>query len=298
MIGFDMKNEYWRTSIPIKLSTQTPNYDVLMKSVVAGHHSLICLNMDEMVYIFNPMTGGAKLLPPLNHPRHPIVLSLQVTTPGRADFRVIAVGSAVGGTAYLSRKTEVFCSVKEQWKVVGDVPGEDFIIIEHQTGVCCEKQNLLLCTGFMEVRRKGILAFDLGKNEWRPDSCCPISRSRFMNSAVTTNFRIAQLVKSDDGVIYLFSEQATGSVVTQCIERLDFRIGGTHTRTRALTRFRPKTRGLLLYPDYTCLPLEENKLCIFNTVGLTGDVYDMSKKAVGITLNPYRHLLHSVTKLF
>ncbi|XP_024375380.1 F-box/kelch-repeat protein At5g15710 [Physcomitrium patens] len=282
--GFDWKNHSWLKLPPFTDSIPAPDPKLFKDFLIAGHHGLICANMGkasepEKLYIFNPLTGEAQQLPPLHHPRHPVVISLQVTTPGRADFRVIAVGSAAVGTGYLSRKTEVYCSVKRRWEVAGDVPGEDFSINEYQTGLYCKTLNLLLCTGFMVDRRKGILAFDVGTNEWRAQWHCPFFRLRCVDRAVTINFAIAQLEECN-GVIHLFSEQETGGTVTHCIDRLDLGIEGTYTWTRRLTLSRRGTRALLVYPEFTCVPVEEHKLCIFNTVQLTGDVYDMSKETV------------------
>ena len=33
--------------------------------------------------------------------------------------------------------------------------------------------------------------------------------------------------------------------------------------------------GLQVYPEYTCVPFGEGKMCIFNTIAHTGDIYDM-----------------------
>ncbi|XP_024360551.1 uncharacterized protein [Physcomitrium patens] len=285
--GFDWKCRSWCKLPPFTDRIPAPDPELFKDFLVAGHHSLICANMGkasepEKLYIFNPLTGEAQQLPPLNYRRHPVVISLQVTTPGRPDFRVIAVGSAAVGKGHLSKKTEVYCSVKRRWEVVGDVPGEEFSLNDYQTGVYCETQKLLLCTGFMVDKSKGILAFDVGTNKWRAHWHCPFFRLRRMHTDLTIHFSIAQLVECN-GFIYLFSEQEISGTVTHCIDRLDLGIEETYSWTRRLTLSRRGTRALLVYPEFTCVPVQENKLCIFNTVQRTGDVYDMSEEAVNIS---------------
>ncbi|XP_024377607.1 F-box only protein 6 [Physcomitrium patens] len=299
--GFDWKDHSWRMLPPFTCPIPVPDPDSFRKFPVAGKHGLICANMGRSsepakLYIFNPLTGEAQQLPSLNYPRHPVVISLQVTTPGRADFRVIAVGSAAVGNGHLSRKTEVYCSVSRRWEVAGDVPGE-FSLNEYQTGVFCETQNLLLCTGFMVDGRKGILAFDVVTSEWRARWVCPFLSLHLRSPSSRV---IDQLVECN-GVIYLFSEQVTDfsmpmsafseqespRCVTHCIDKLNLWSEEGYTWTRRLTKqlSARKSEDPSEHPKFTCVPVGKHNLCIFNTDELTGKVYDMSKETVDISHN-------------
>lgn len=42
-----------------------------------------------------------------------------------------------------------------------------------------------------------------------------------------------------------------------------------------MTRERQRNQALLVYPEFTCVPLKDHKLCIFNTIERSGVVYDM-----------------------
>nr|PNR46142.1 hypothetical protein PHYPA_013261 [Physcomitrium patens] len=263
----------------------SPDPDLFKGFLVAGHGGLICAEVgnsdgpDKLV-LYNPLTMKTLLLPSLIAPRHPVALSLHVTRSTKRDtyipsFRVIAVGSAANGTERLSRKTEVYDSAEGKWKVAGDVPGADFSINEYQTGVFCESLNLLLCVGFMIDGRKGILAFDVVQCRWRENWVCPLHELPADNEAPTfVHFSIAVLVECS-GVIYLFSEHERNKKVSHCIDRLDLDSAGGYTWTRKVTRERQRNQALLVYPEFTCVPLKDHKLCIFNTIERSGVVYDM-----------------------
>jgi hypothetical protein len=174
----------------------------------------------------------------------------------------------------------VFDSVKGKWEAAGDVPGSDFSLNDYQSGVYCERLKLLLCVGFMVNGSKGILAFNVENRKWREDFVCPFHQLHpVTDTALTVYFAIAQLVECS-GRIYLFSEQEAGGHVTHCIDRLDLDNRGGYTWTRIVTLPRQGNRALLVYPEYTCVPRGENKLCIFNTIEKTGVVYDMLKDPV------------------
>ncbi|KAG0614751.1 hypothetical protein M758_6G201300 [Ceratodon purpureus] len=285
ILGLDSKEQIWRKLPPFRNPIPAPDVDLFKDFLVASHRGLFCVNVGkpseaEKIYVCNPLTGSTLELPRLEFSRHPVILNLHVTLTKTEDittssYRVIAIGSSATGTESLSKKTEVYDSVKGKWEIAGDVPGIDFSLNDHQTGVYCESENLLLCVGFMVNGIKGILAFDVGKLEWRADWLCPLFVAE-ENTALSVHFAIAQLVECS-GVIYLFSEQeAERTSVTHCIDRLDFVRGGPgYTWTRKVTIPRQGYRALLVFPEYTCVPLGENKLCIFNTIERTGVVYNM-----------------------
>jgi hypothetical protein len=292
--GFDWKAQIWRTLPPFKHPIPAPDPDLFKDFHVAGHKGLFCVNVGkaseaEKLYVCNPLTRETVELPPLQHSRHPVIVCVHVTLAKRKDivtssYLVIAIGSAAIGTESLSRKTDVFDSVKGKWESAGDVPGSDFSLNDYQTGVYCESLKLLLCVGFMVNGSKGVLAFDVEKRKWREDWICPFFQLHpVTDTALTVHFAIAQLVECS-GRIYLFSEQEAGRNVTHCIDRLDLESGSEgFTWTRVVTRQRQGNRALLVYPEYTCVPVGENKLCIFNTIEKTGVVYDMLNDVVSET---------------
>ncbi|KAG0626019.1 hypothetical protein M758_2G096500 [Ceratodon purpureus] len=286
--GFDYKEKTWRKLPPFTEPIPAPDPDLFKDFHVAGDKGLFCVNVgkaseSEKLYVCNLLTGATFKLPALEYSRHPVIVCVHVTLAKRkgiviSSFLVIAIGSAAIGTEGLSRKTEVYDSVKGQWEAAEDVPGADFSLNDYQTGVYCERLKLLLCVGFMVNGRKGILAFDVEKRKWREDWICPFHQlDPVTEIALTVYFAIAQLVECS-GRIYLFSEQEAGRNVSHCIDRLDLESGSEgFTWTRVVKRERQGNRALLVYPEYTCVPVGENKLCIFNTIERTGVIYDMLK---------------------
>lgn len=293
--GFDFKDQVWRKLPPFKPPIPAPDPDLFKDFHVGGDRGLFCVNVGkateaERLYVCNPLTGGTYQLPPLEFSRHPVIIHVHVTLAKKCDtvtssFWVIAIGSAAIGTESLSRKTDVYDSAEGKWIPGGDVPGTDFSLNDYQTGVYCESQNLLLCVGFMVNGSKGILAFDVRKRKWLENWICPFYQLHpVAETALTVYFAIAQLVVCG-GVVYLFSEQEAGRKVTHCIDKLDLENGG-FTWTRVVTRQRQGNRALLVYPEYTCVPQKENKLCIFNTIERTGVIYDMLNVTTETSLTP------------
>jgi len=294
--GFDSKEKVWKKLPPFKHPIPAPDPDLFKDLHIAGDKGLFCVNEGkaneaEQLFVCNPLMGATFKLPPLKFSRHPVLIHVHVTLTKRNDsitsnFWVIAVGSAAIGTESQSRKTEIYDSALNEWLSAGDVPGKEFSLNDYQTGVYCESQDLLLCVGFMGNGIRGILAFDVGKRKWRDNWICPFFQPHpITETALTVYFAIAQLVICS-GVVYLFSEQEAGRNVTHCIDRLDLEDGGEFGWTRVVTRPRQGNRALLVYPEYTCVPLGENKLCIFNTIERTGVVYDMSNATNESSLSP------------
>jgi len=289
ILGYDYANQKWRRLPPFDKRIPIPNMDLFKDFLVTSHGGLFCVNVGkptdpERILVFNPSTGETTEIPPLKFTRHPVLLSMHVTLTKSEDtvtssYRIVAVGSSTTKTETVSRKTEIYDSTKGKWEDAGDVPGTDFSVNEHQSGVICERLNLLLVTGFMHNGSKGLLAFDFSTRKWREDWLCPYYRDQADELNSPVHFAIAQLVLCD-GEIYLFSEQEEGRAVNHCIDKLDLFSHGGYTWTRKVKRPRQGYRALLVYPEYTCVPVRDNKLCIFNTIERTGVIYNMSAESI------------------
>lgn len=70
--------------------------------------------------------------------------------------------------------------------------------------------------------------------------------------------------------------------------RIDILEGATGKWWNVLTETKQGNQaGLLVYPEYTCLPFGEGKLCVFNTVAHTGVIHDMkSGEKIGTLPSP------------
>lgn len=138
----------------------------------------------------------------------------------------------------------------------------------------------LYCVAFVgDGTRKGVLVYNVQRGEWDEGLTILLPSRRELGNNVTDapvvaeplenyNYTIAQLVETNRGV-YLFTEQEEGQVVTQFLHKLD---GG---RWIEVMRHQKRSgRGLLVYPEYTCVAHGDGRFCIFNTIEHTGVVYD------------------------
>ena len=282
VLGFDISAQTWRRLPPLKM-LPAPDPELFKDFLVAGGVGLFCVNVGkspdkEKLIVCNPLTQEVRNLPPLNFPRHPVVMCVHVNLTANT-YTVIVAGSSGIGTEKLSKKTEIYDSVVRKWVTVGDVPGPDFSLNEYQTGSHCERRNILFCIGFRDGGGKGILAFHLEKREWLNDWPCPLPSPSFAENRLITYFAITQLVVCS-GMIYLFSEQEFGRDVKHCIHMLNFEKEGGDRWTRVVEESRKGIRALLVYPEYCCVPQGKGRLCIFNTIERTGDVYELQENIV------------------
>ena len=276
--GFDLLSNKWRP-LPIWGCLPFPDLGLFKEYLVCAGGGLLCANVSksldrENLVVCNLMTQISKVLPPLNFPRNPVLLHILVN-PHTDSYKVIVAGSSgMSGGHILSRKTEVFDSLTSTWEVTGDLPGLEFSLNEYQTGVCIN--GILYCIAFLEDGSgKGVLAYNVEEGRWLVDWKCSLPGQGNANT-----FAITQLVECD-GELYLFSERDAGRIVEHHIEKLesadDINSGGPGlTWKNVVTERIPSGRGLLVYPEFACVGFGVGKLCVFNTIDHTGNVYDIS----------------------
>jgi hypothetical protein len=292
--GYDLVSRSWKKLPPFHM---LPRLDAALYKdySICGARGIMCANVStsssthENMIVFNPVTGRWKKLPPLNHPRHPVLMHMLVDPAGES-FKVIVAGSARTGHAHLSKVTEVFDSRTRIWTVSQELPGPLFALNEHQTGVYVS--GVLYCIAFLDSGR-GVVAFSVKEGKWLPDLSCPLPHPR--------NLNIVQLVESD-GEIALFSETEPTPYTRIVKHNIDILEGrGKWRNVMAET----KMAGLQVYPEFACVPFGEGKLCRFNTMVHTGVVYDiqsgdrietLSSPAWGVEM-PRLQWFHSMTPL-
>ena len=270
--GLDLLSTTWRR-LPTFSWLPTPDPTLFKEYLVCGNGSLMCANVSksphkEDLVVFNLLTGETRHLPSLNYPRNPVLIHILID-PATNAYKVVAAGSSSSsGEENLSRRVEVYDSQTLQWEVAKDIPGPEFGLNEHQTGVCVD--GVLYFVAFLEDDgQKGVAAFNVKKGEWLKNKNCSLPCSSYSN--------ILQLVESS-GNVYLFSEQEHGGIVEHFIDVLDFFSLNGEEKCQLKTLIRVKKsggRGLLVYPEYICVPYGKRKLCVFNTIKRDGVVYDI-----------------------
>jgi hypothetical protein len=78
VLGFDISALTWRKLPPLKM-LPAPDPELFKDFLVAGGVGLFCVNVGkspdkEKLIICNPLTQEVRNLPPLNFPRHPVVM--------------------------------------------------------------------------------------------------------------------------------------------------------------------------------------------------------------------------------
>ncbi|KAG0607589.1 hypothetical protein M758_8G040600 [Ceratodon purpureus] len=276
-VGFDTSLNRWRRLPPLTYLPK-PEPELFKEYLVSAKGGLICVNVSKSIdkerfIVFNPLTGRCRVLPPLNHRRNPVLMSMIVDSATQA-FKVVVAGSSsmYGELRNFSSITEVFDSSTSVWKVTGNLPGPDFALNEFQTGVY--QDGNILCIAFLEAEQKAILVYNVDQGRWLTNWATPLPFS------ASTNSTILQLVECS-GKVYLFSEQEdTNGCVIHCVDRLEWtHLTGGAASGRLTNVIRSKKigggRSLEIYPEYTCVAYAESQLCIFNTVSHTGMIYDV-----------------------
>lgn len=284
--GFDLLTGDWKR-LPALTFLPPPEEDLFKEYFVAGGEGLFCINVsksphEERVIVCNPLTQKTVELPPLNSRRNPVLMHMLVNSTTKS-YKVIVAGSS-GMEGGLSKCTEIFDSSTWKWTTTGDIPGPEFCLNEYQTGVYIN--GVLYCIAFMDdgsgktVSGKGVLAYNVDEGEWISDWKCPLPSPscRHTNS-------IAQLLECN-GELYLFLEREHGRHVDHCIEKLERVSSSIGKWKNVVKESKSGGRGLLVYPEYTCVPHGADKICIFNTIEHKGIVYDVVNGGIVKEISP------------
>ncbi|KAG0589221.1 hypothetical protein KC19_1G005400 [Ceratodon purpureus] len=285
--GFDTKLKKW-TRLPslnfAKTILPSPDPDLFKDYLMAGDGGLLCINVGkatgrEKLVICNPLTQKVKELPPLNYPRHPVLMHLKIMDPDSGHYKVIVAGSAAIGTEVLSLKTEEYDSRTGVWECPdgSDLPCPAFGLNEYQNGVYFKdsERELLMCVAIIDTMGRGVLVYDITKKKWAQGHNVkqlhiPLVRSEPNVSHLATT----QIVGCGESV-FVFSEQECGRDVYFVIHKLIPEGSGDFTWDEVMKRKRTGGRGLLVYPEFTCVPVSDHELCIFNTVEHTIEIIDL-----------------------
>ena len=280
--GFDINLRKWSRLPSLNFAKPTlpsPDPDLFKDYLVAGDGGLLCIYVGkasgrEKLVMCNPLTQQVKVLPPLTYPRHPVLMHLKVDH-DTGHYKVIVVGSAAIGTEELSLKTEEYDSRKGEWEypVGSDLPCPAFGLNEYQNGVYFKdsERELLMCVAIIDTRGRGVLVYDITKKKWAQGPHIPLVRSEPNVSHLATT----QIVECG-GSVFVFSEQECGRDVHFLIHKLIPEVSGDFTWEEVMKHKRTGGRGLLVYPEFTCVPVSEHELCIFNTVEHTMEMIDLS----------------------
>lgn len=282
--GYDLDTQTWMKLPPFAMLPELDT-NLFKDHSICGAGGLLCVYVSavqsslafqeiaEKIVVFNPLTGRWRELPPLKHPRNPVLLQMVVASTGDS-FKIIVAGSARTGDEHLSKVTEVFDSRTSMWTVTEDVPGPGFALNEHQNGAYMN--GVLYCVAFLDGDRgRGLLAYSVDEGKWLPDLACPLP--------IPSNLNIMQ-VANINGEIMVFSEiehnpynpHRTVEHRIDILQNANSGEGTTETWRNVMTETKVGSQsGLQIYPEYTCLPFGEGRLCIFNSIAHTGVIYDM-----------------------
>jgi F-box interacting protein len=262
--GYDLITKTWMRLPPF---TSLPDLDPdsFKDHSICTAGCLICANVgkaQDRLIVFNPLTRNHKELPRLNHRRNPVLMHMVAYSKEEAQYyKVIVAGSSKLGDEHLSKTTEVYDSRTKTWKLTDDLPGPLFALNEHQAGAYAN--GILYCIAFLEDDQgKGLLAYSVAEEKWRPDLTRPLPYS--------TSSNIVQLLESD-GEIYLFSEIEQERRVEHRIDVLDQTLGQWRS---VMTVTEVGNPGLQTYPEYTCVSFGAGKPCAYNTMEDREVVYE------------------------
>ena len=276
-VGFDLKSKKW-TRLPPLDFLETPDPGLIKEFLVAGSGGLLCVNVSkqhgvEQIIICNPLTRDMRQLPSMNLPRQPVIMNLLLDKDTN-NYKVIVAGSATIGSEELSRKTEVYDSITREWKLVGDVPGPEYALNEFQTGAV--SKGILYCIGFIstgDTITHGLLAYHVETEKWVQDWECALPHLPCCQHVASNT---TQLFESEGSIFVYWEQEHNQTTVHFCVAKLVISALSPSQPTMwsvVVSESRMGSRGLLVYPEYFGIGHGHGKVCIFNTLELTGSVY-------------------------
>ena len=284
--GFDTLLRKW-TRLPslnfAKKILPSPDPDLFKDYLMAGDGGLLCINVGkatgcEKLVVCNPLTGQVKVLPPLKYPRHPVLMHLRVDH-DTGHYKVVVAGSASIGTDELSLKTEEYDSRKGVWECPdgSDLPCPPFGLNEYQNGVYLKdsERELLMCVAIIDTRGRGVLVYDIVTKKWAQGPDVKLLHIPLVRSEPNVSHLATTQIVGCGGSVFVFSEQECGRDVYFLIHKLILEGSGDFTWDEVTRHKRTGGRGLLVYPEFTCVPVSEHELCIFNTVEHTIEIVDL-----------------------
>ena len=276
-LGFDLNVNEWKR-LPSLSFLATPDANLFKEFLVAGSGGLLCVNVSkqpgvEQIIICNPLTRDMRKLPPMNFPRQPVLINL-ILDKDTNNYKVIVAGSATIGSEELSRKTEVYDSITGKWKVAGDVPGPEYALNEFQTGALSE--GVVYCVGFISTGERithGLLAYDVETQMWFHNWECTLPRLPCCQHVASNT---TQLFESEGSIFVYWEQEHNQTTVHFCVAKLEVSALSPSQPTMwsvVVSESRMGSRGLLVYPEYFGIGHGHGKVCIFNTLELSGSVY-------------------------
>lgn len=260
----------------------SPDPELFKDHLMAHAEGLICINTGkspgpDRLVVCNPVTQEAKVLPPLGHPRQPVLIHMR--TDGEDHYKVVVAGSATAGTGDLSLITEEYSSRTSLWtrSEHSDLPCPQFGLNEYQNAAYYRYRNkeYLLCVVILSTGARGILFYDLEIQRWiQDDNMKPQIPVIVRDETTVAHLATTQILNCGHNV-FVYSEQELGKDVFICIHKLFLTPSGATWR-EIVQRKRPSGRGLLVYPEYICAPISNYELCVFNTIEHSMEIIDVN----------------------
>ena len=80
--------------------------------------------LDQRLKTANPLTRANRELPPMNFLRQLVAMNILLNKDTN-NYKILVAGTATIDSADLSRKTYIYGSITQEWKVVGNAPGPE-----------------------------------------------------------------------------------------------------------------------------------------------------------------------------
>jgi hypothetical protein len=294
--SFDLESRKWRRLPPLVIPSQAADPSSQTSYVIAGGGGLICFlsasssSAERSATVWNPCTQKSRSLPALRLSWKQKLLHL-ISDLKTMSYKVIVAGYARRGEVS-SIHAVIYDSTTSTWTAAtSDITRTDLRIKQFQTGAVVG--HILYCIAVDRNETKHVLQYNVETSKWLVRSV-PLPDLQ-QNATQFRSTNEAQLVECS-GDLYLFVRQGF-PVEEQSLYRL-VQPSTADPHWEHLWR-RPEESGR--YPEYTCAPFGEDKLCIFNTKDVTGFVFDVHdhlfselpsvcKQVDGITFGIQNHL--------